>query len=429
MTPMQRHGLRLSEIRQRLNEISGLSGEALTDEVRAEADKLTAEFRDVETQWRAAVVAEGVAEAEANGDAGDGDGQPAEVRNLRRQVSVQDYLTAAYSGRPLSGAAQELNDALEIRAMGGGVPIPWAVLADGEAADVEHRVDATTTTTQLGGVATRRPILQRLFARDIFAAMGVRLDSVPTGLTEWPLMTGGTDVRAKSEGAAREDSDAATFSTTSLKPKKLTGAFKWTYEQALQIGPDLEASLRRDLTDSVRNLMNDQLVRGNGTSPNITGLFGAIAAATDLSSAAATYATLSALHCEGVDGIHAAMESEVSSLIGIDTYRFACGLYQTGSGEAAIEALNRRGRSCMATPYIPAPVTANSATKQDAILHAGMDAMRGDSVAAVWPSLEVIRDPYSGASKGEIVLTWLSFWDARVALRADAYKRIAIQTA
>ena len=47
--------------------------------------------------------------------------------------------------------------------------------------------------------------------------------------------------------------------------------------------------------------------------------------------------------------------------------------------------------------------------------------MRGDSVAAMWPTLEVIRDIYTKASQGT-VLTWVTLWDARTALRAAAYK-------
>ena len=51
--------------------------------------------------------------------------------------------------------------------------------------------------------------------------------------------------------------------------------------------------------------------------------------------------------------------------------------------------------------------------------------MRGDSVAAVWPVLEIIRDIYSKASQG-IILSFVMLWDAKVALRAGAYKHIAV---
>ena len=58
MLDSQRMQLRISEIRSRLNEISGLEGEAFTEEVRQESDKLTQEFREAETKYRAAVVLE-----------------------------------------------------------------------------------------------------------------------------------------------------------------------------------------------------------------------------------------------------------------------------------------------------------------------------------------------------------------------------------
>ena len=54
--------------------------------------------------------------------------------------------------------------------------------------------------------------------------------------------------------------------------------------------------------------------------------------------------------------------------------------------------------------------------------------MRGDSIAAVWPSIEVIRDPYSNASTG-VVLTWVTLWDAETAFRAAAYRRVGFKLA
>ena len=82
MTTAQRPAIRLSEIRQRLNEISGLESDAMTDEIRAEADKLTGEFRNCETQHRAAMVAEADEARAAEGAFGNDDGEPAEVRAL-----------------------------------------------------------------------------------------------------------------------------------------------------------------------------------------------------------------------------------------------------------------------------------------------------------------------------------------------------------
>ena len=72
MLTSQRAAIRISEIRQRLNEISGLADDAMTDEIRAEADKLAAEFKNVETQHRSALIGEGAEQAAAEGEHGNG---------------------------------------------------------------------------------------------------------------------------------------------------------------------------------------------------------------------------------------------------------------------------------------------------------------------------------------------------------------------
>ena len=54
--------------------------------------------------------------------------------------------------------------------------------------------------------------------------------------------------------------------------------------------------------------------------------------------------------------------------------------------------------------------------------------MRGDSVAAMWPTLEIVRDLYSQASTG-IILTWIGLWEAQTAFRSAAYKRVAFRLA
>ena len=114
------------------------------------------------------------------------------------------------------------------------------------------------------------------------------------------------------------------------------------------------------------------------------------------------------------------------SVIGDETYQHAAGVYIAGSGESGSELLKRRSGGYMASTYIPA----TASKKQSAILHSagsnGGGIMRGDSVAAVWPTLEVIRDIYSKASQ-DVVLTWVGLWDAMVAFRSSAYKQIDIQ--
>ena len=435
MTSSQKLEVRLSAIRQRLNAIAGLEGDAMTDEIRVEADALTAEFEVKETQFRAATIAEGDEQRRAEGEFGAGDGEPAETRALLARVHLPDYLGAAAAGIGLAGAPVELAAALESPIVGasGGVAIPWRILAG--PAPVEMRRDpvearAFTSTSAFAGGVVQRPILQRLFGPGVFDQLGVRVDTVPAGRSEWPLIVGGVAPDQAVEGTAAADAVAAVFATETLKPKRLTGKYEYTHEMAAQVLA-LEPALRRDLADAVRSKMSDLIMNGNESSNahEPDGFLTKIAAPSD-PVAASAYADYAGAHAAAVDGIHASAEDEVSSVIGVASYAHSARVYQSGSGESGSEALKRRSAACMASSFVPA---ATSDIQNGNIFHAGGPNgggadLRGDSIAAIWPVLEVIRDPYSQASTG-VVLTWVTLWDAETAFRAAAYRRIAFQLA
>ena len=341
--------LEQSELREKIN--AALGKDDLTDAERAELDGWQRRAQQIEGEYRAALTAESL-ETETRAFADDPEGR--EIRSMLDNVSIGEYLTPAVGGMPIAGRAAELNQALKVPLFGaaGGVTIPWLALESREVRamleDMEKR--AYTTTTAYGGGIGQRPILQRLFGPGIMDALGVRIDSVPVGRTEWPLITAGTSVDMKAEGAAATAAVAATFQTETLKPKRLTGQFEFTAEMAAQV-VDLEAALRRDLGDSVKAQMNTLTLSGdeatNSQEPD--GFLTTLTAPTD-PGAASDYADYAGSHAQAVDGIHASMETEVSSVVGVASYQHAAGVYQAGSGESGSEALKRRSMMCMASP-------------------------------------------------------------------------------
>ena len=435
MTNKQKIELRLSEVRTRLNVISGLEGEAFTDEIRTEADKLKTEFSDLETRHQAAIISEGDEQRELEGAHPDltPNGESKEIRELIEKVSISDYLSPAAAGAGVTGAAAELNAALEVPVVGksGGVAIPWRVLLTDEQreADQGGTEKRFTDTGDYAGGVSQRPILQRLFGADILSALGVRIDSVPSGRSEWPLITAGVSPSQKEEGTAAADPVAVTFATETLKPKRLTGAYEFTHEIAAQV-PDLEQALRRDLADAVKAQMSNLALNGNEStnSHEPDGFLTKITAPTKpgAESAFKDYASSPA---QAVDGIHASREGEVSIVLGVASYRHAAGQYQSsGSGESASEALKRRSKMCLASSFTPAPPAsgANANVQSGNIYHAAgpMGEMRGDSIAAIWPTLELVRDIYSKSSQG-VILTWVTLWDLEAAFRSAAYQRVS----
>ena len=356
MTSKQKLQLEQSEKRQKINEF--LSLDELTDEQRSELSSLTLRMQALEIELRAAIVVEGEEEGAARGQFGNGDGAPSEIRNLLDATTLSDYLGAASAGGAVEGRAAELNAALEVPFAGarGGVAVPWDVI----------EVRAFTSTAQNDGSQMQRPILQRLFGPGIFDAMGVRMDSVPVGRSEWPLISGGVAPAQAKETVAAADAVAATFTTTTLKPKRLTGVYEYTHEEAASV-TDIEQALRRDLGDAVKAKMSDLVLNGaaptNAAPHNVEGFLTKIAAPGD-AGATAVFSDYAGSHAAGVDGLHAEKEDEVSSVIGVDTYRHAASVYQAGSGESGSEALSRRSMSCRASSFIPSATNAGQSKAQ-----------------------------------------------------------------
>ena len=345
MTPKQRLTLELSKTRTRLNELAGIATDDLTDEHRGELDTLERRYIDAERQHRAAVIAEADHEAAAVGLFPDGstDQDGAEVRALIGRVGLPDYLAPAAVGIGLSGPAAELNTALELPTAGpsGGVAIPWRVLLPdsgletrGEPEPVGREVRAFTTTGAYAGPVRQRPILDRLFGADIMGPLGVRLDAVPSGRTEWPLITAGVAPEQKAETmAAPGRRDRHLFATEDPETETAcTGKYEYTHEMAAQV-TGLEPALRRDLAAAVRSKMSDLILNGDeATNAQEPDGFLTRLTAPDVPAAVATYADYSASHAASVDGLHASTEGEVSSVIGVAAYRHAAAVFQAGSG-------------------------------------------------------------------------------------------------
>ncbi len=427
MTTLQKLELRRSEIKSRLGELAAL--ETLTEEQSTETDSLSKEFQEKETQYRAALIAEGEkAQTKEFGT----DGEGAEIRALRSRAPLGDYVLAAVEKRSLDGPMAELNDALSVKPVGnnGGIVIPFSVFAERRAADPENPEErAFTSTSAYGGGEIQRPILQELFGPGIFDSLGVRVDAVPAGASEWPLITGNVAPDQKKEGTAATDATAATFTVANLKPKRLTAEIELTHELIASV-VGVENHFRMNLLDALKSKQQNLILVGvaptTANPQNIEGFFTKLTGA-DLAAAEANAGDYGGLHAKAVDGIHASMETEVMSVLGDETYRHAARVYLSGTAVAGSQLLKQRSAGCMASSYIPA----TASMKQAAILHAAGPnggSMRGDSVAAVWEGagLEVVRDFYSNASVG-ITLTGIILWDAFTALRTAAYKQIDIQ--
>ena len=384
--------------------------DSLTDEMRTELDGIETGTPDLERTIRAAMIAADDEEAEqrAAGSAArapEGDAENRERAELRRKVKLTGYVSAAVEQRSADGAEAEFNAALGI----GGNRFPLELLAPPErrAARTEQRA-----TTDVDTQTMPRTWLDRLFAQTAAMRLGITMESVPVGASSHPVTTAGAAAaqRGKSEAAA----DAAwTIGVTELKPKRNAVRLLFSIEDAARI-PGLESALTRDLGMALTEGVDRAIFLGDatatGTDADITGLN--TAAITEVAVTQAnkilgpgTLAAFTGL----VDGVHANMLGDLNVVAAVGGWRLweDTIINATADNMTLAAFLRMAGLSWMARGNID---TATADGDFGAFVGRGMG-IDGAGVAAVWEAGELIRDPYSGAARGEVALTLCYLWD------------------
>ena len=253
MTNAQKLALRLSEIRQSLNELSGK--DELTEAEQNELRRLSAEYPQLEERHRAALISEGDEETAARGDDADGDGENRERRELRGRSRLAKYVSAALDGLPVQGAEAELSAAAGCP---GAVPLElFEARAD---TDPERRAVTPAPATTDESLA---PIVPAVFDRSAASWLGIEMPTVPVGDAGYPVLstslTGGAV--AKSAEAART---AGAFSVTMAQPRRISGAFRFTVEDAARLS-GMEAALRANIAGVLSDELDKQAINGSGT--------------------------------------------------------------------------------------------------------------------------------------------------------------------
>ena len=418
MTDRQKLEIRSSEIRQRLNEIAGLEGDGLTDEVRAESDQLTTEYRDVETRLRAAIAAEQTEERTEEIDA-----EERERRELRGRSALHRFVGSAITGAAVDGAEAEYAAA---EGCPGLVPLTMFGPTTEQRAALHTRAVEQRAVTEApadSDVPHRHaPIVPALFDRSVAAFLGVEMPTVGTGIASYPVLSTSLQGGMKGESKAAAEG-AGAFTVTDADPRRLTGAFRIRREDIAKL-PGLEESLRENIGAVLSDELDKQVVNGNGTAPNLNGLLQQL----DNPDAPATgqedYARYQAALSSHIDGLFATMPGDVRALVGVETLRHMLGIYRANEDAAtAYDLATTRYGGVRATRRLA------TAAVQNAIIRRANPAGDRVAVAPVWMGLELIRDPYTAAGKGEIVVTATSLVGGVVLLRSGAFVQDSFRVA
>ena len=434
MTESQRLSIRSSEIRARLNELNGV--EALTDETRAEMDRLTVEYPDVERRYRAALITEDEVEVQGSQDA---DGETRATLDLLRESRISRFVEAAENHRQVDGAEADLLAALSLGNTAGAFPLRLLdsrLDADGpggpgreERADVATDLGADDEQTAI----TVRPWIDRVFlANTAVTHLGVTRETIGTGDRRYVVIMGGTDASDTVRGA-REDAAAMTIATKEVAPRRASCGYLYRREDIQRHGGGLEAALRRDMRMVLSEYMDDVVVMGVSGASGFGGLITTgsskiistqqtMAVGGETNSAYFPgYGDIGQSLAAQVDGRYAAMLSDLRVLLSRTIYqRLSWQLNDARVAETKLSMLRGAGIPIAANNHLPTATTANTIV---GIISRGRG-LSGSLMLPVWESATLIADPYSRAPEAEVRLTLTVLYGAPTMVRAANWAQI-----
>ena len=407
--------LRASEIRSDINKLD--PGETTIEKRR----ELLGQLDTVETEYRAALTDE----AEAESTAPDANGltpEQREFRQLEGRAEMRNAFRAVMDGKPLAGAEKELQ---EHRGLGGN-DIPWDMVAPRPVARTEDRADAVSAAPANSHLQ-QHGIIGRVFARSATMTLGVAMPGVPIGQQNYPTVTTTDTASILAKDAAEGDTADAGISAHVVSPVRLQRSYLFRREDRAVLA-GLEEALRSDLSMAVSDLLDAQVLAGDGTTGAQFDGFLASSANGGLADRSdtpgrATFILAAGEAARGIDGKYAGSLSECAVVLGDDTARDLASKFQTNDSDSALAYMGRTTQKTMASANIPAI----AATFQEGVL-ARMGAAGANAVCPIWDSMFMVRDEISGRKSGQISITvgMLAGFDI---LRADGFDRLKFKVA
>ena len=399
MTPRQTIELRMSEQRQKINDLLGK--DERTDEQRTELETLTGKMQTDEVELRAAIAAEPDPNEKIL-KAGDGEG--VELRALVSKASISNYINASAKDKAVEGAERELNQHYKLD--NGYVPMEIVV----------PRTELRTKAANEDSNVTPQAWVDRLFFDTQAAYLGIAFQSVPAGTVSVLLTkTGPTPAQRGREQA--QAAGAWTVGVTELNPTRMTNHIQYAREDMLRL-PGLEAALGRDLQTAITERVDHTIFLGDAGANEDTADIAAITATTGITAqtltqankvkATETLAEFIAL----VDGKHAGSTADIRAVaaVGWNTLMRATMAKDTVSLDTLAAFLNANGVTWQTRGGLGTTTGAGDLFAMIALQRG----LQGAVHAVMWDAAELIRDPYTGASKGQISVTLSTYWNYMV---------------
>ena len=408
---------RLSKVVEKRNAVA--QGQPVSTDILKEMDEASKAIQPLEIEFRAAMIQEDNEEKKQKTISPDS--QEIEKRALVSKASIVPFILEAANNKAVEGVEHEARSALLGDEAKQGL-IPFELLLPPE--KIEERADTVTPVASAAVTpGAQASILERVFSRTIAARLLVSMPTVPIGTANFPVMLTGTEAANVGAGSAH-GATAGSFTGFNLEPLRLQARYLFNIEDLYKL-QSLEETLRRDLVATIADKMDDQILNGNGTSPQVNGFFSEIPDATALS-AVTTWKTYVANFAEMVDGINGYELSDIRSVIGAGSFIFGETLYRTTNSDISAQLyMEQRTGGVTVSSRIAVKDSSNDQTNIAALTsYPGRNA-----IAPIWGnSMRIIRDEFTNSETGQIVLSGVVLWNFKV-IRTDGFTQFKVRDA
>ena len=415
MTKAQKIQIRLSECRQKLNELllsvetrsTGRTDRTGNPNDRSR-DSKEPELREAIAERNAAMAAEPDPE-EVNTPTVDTETR--ERMELRAKARVSDFLVARLRSQPVTGASLEYS-----QAEGCEGAIPRALL--------ETRADAATPapTTQpvqphaIQGFAYPTPVHEYL---------GVQVVPQPGGDAAYPVVTTQLAGGMAAAGVAADSTAAALTVVKHAADRRLQTRLTLRRED-LAAYPAIESALRMNLAQEQETTLDDQVLSGDDSSPNLDGLQHQVTVTAE--GTLTTFDLAVAKVASLVDGLYAVDQKQIRLVVNAAVAQWMMKTWRGtpangGPNETLWSFLTRELGGLRASARMPA-----SASNVAWCLAHRMGVPGQLGVVTSWGGL-TIEDIYSDSKSGLIHATAVQIVQGVGVLRAEAWKAISVKTA
>lgn len=333
MTDVQRLRMALDKSRKRVAELLAKDARSTdeSNELQALASTITADMA-------ALSAAESVEASEQNTPDNPPAAMDAETRErlaLLGRVSLADALHGAAT-RSAQSEVAELQAAWGCR----GNRIPIGLLLD-----QSERQEMAVTNPPSNAVNVQ-DVTQIVLPESVAQEAGmVHMPMVGSGLPSYPVVTTAPPAATRAAGSAAPNTAAAIANQAPDGTSRISGAVETTLEGRSLAGyENYDPMLRSALRLSIAQALDKQILTGNGTAPNVSGILDQLTDPAD-SSAVETFDSLLSAYAGGVDGIFARGMEDVRLVGNLDLYKLAAKTFRDATIDKSTGAAAARGET------------------------------------------------------------------------------------